>query len=1297
MAPKSLQRPAASRSGQGDASTHRGMGWRAFVLGLLVPCCGLLGSEPAPPLPPVREGLIRWWPGVFETREALSGTDGHFMGLRDPGGGRAFDDATGWIQLEPPLTNQVFTMAMWLNWHRPRLPPATVIGQYGVRGGWSLHRSESDGPTAHRLGIRPADGGEAPEILRLPERAWTHVVLAHRTDHTWAAWVNGEPQVDGQVPQRIPESARTLTVGNWIKGDRQWHGEIRTLAVYDRELSPAEIQALYQAGLPPEVSTPPSPGSANVARPAITWSTNLSVAPADGFHLQSWTSEDGLVDNVVQSLLVTTDGYLWIGTEFGLSRFDGRRFLNFTPANTPALALAGEDVSALAEGPDGTLWAGTYGGLIRVQGLRFEAFTNGLSERFILQLAPVGDGTLWLAGYRREGPDRGPCQLRRYDPATGESRQVLTIPGQVRRLIPDGDGLWIAIEDPPMLLYGDGRSEQPRVIATLADPLHHSRFSNTPPDAGVRVRGWMESAGSLPPTAVGPIRRTAWCEIQLPRAQAQVHWLVDRRGHGRVSPWPAAKNSEGWMGFEAELTRVAADRLERVQPLPLLTSSQITALCANPEGGVWFGTSQGGLHLLRPKLVHLAADGLPPGRIRSVTTDREGRLVVACDQGVLRRDREGWKTLDSAAASVVAADSSGGIQWARPETGLGPVIRDGDAGPVRLSFPSVEWAEPLSLLVDRRGTLWVAAQNQVTWIRNNDSKTRSAQPTAPPAFTFGRHDLRSILHDALPTQLLDGGDGTVWCGTLGAGLLELKPDGFQLWNERNGFAPSHTVPVHQEESGALWLIFEGGLGRWFNGQLQVIDTARGLPHDILVGMVADGQGGLWFPGRKGLHRISRTELERAWIDPAQRVQPVTLGVRDGLPNPVAATMRWPNAALSGEGIVAFATPSGLALVDPSQVAAELKAQPTQIEAVIADGVPAPLTRLPRDRTNREPMLRPTEAQTDPRALRLAAGGVGRLEFQFSAPSLIASDRIQFRYRLDRHDRDWSPSTDLRLAIYTNLRPGSYRFRVKSTNPRGLWAEEEAVIALVIPRRFHQIPAVQIAAALLVIATLGELYRRRITHLRELHRLRETAALTAERNRIAADLHDDLGSALTQIAMIAHLAPRQSALTERTRSALERIADTARGMTSRMSDLVWSTDPRADSLDDLVAYLREHACRLFEDSPVTLQIEFPTHVRACRLSPIVRRNTVLAVKEALTNALKHASATRVNLTLTVADDQLTVEMRDNGRGFDPVARAEAGKGLGNLKRRSSEVDGTFTLESTPGTGTTWKLVTPLPPG
>jgi signal transduction histidine kinase len=288
------------------------------------------------------------------------------------------------------------------------------------------------------------------------------------------------------------------------------------------------------------------------------------------------------------------------------------------------------------------------------------------------------------------------------------------------------------------------------------------------------------------------------------------------------------------------------------------------------------------------------------------------------------------------------------------------------------------------------------------------------------------------------------------------------------------------------------------------------------------------------------------------------------------------------------------------------------------------------------------------------------------------------ERLQFQYRLDGVS-EWSPPTDQRTVHYANLSAGDYRFLVRAVDADGNVSSRPATLAFVIPpplwMRWWFLTLV--GAALGLAAYAAHRYRVR--------RILEIAGMRA---RIATDLHDDIGSNLTRIAVLSEVA-RQQTGEGPTRDRLDSIATISRESVSAMSDIVWAINPESDGLLDLVRHMRRHATEAFSAGDLELRFSAPEGDTTLKLDIDVRRDFFLVFKEAVNNAARHSGCTLVEVDCRVDSGHVTLRVSDNGSGFDPNAAGD-GQGLPSMRRRAQRLGGSLEIASSKGGGTTVNL-------
>jgi signal transduction histidine kinase len=302
---------------------------------------------------------------------------------------------------------------------------------------------------------------------------------------------------------------------------------------------------------------------------------------------------------------------------------------------------------------------------------------------------------------------------------------------------------------------------------------------------------------------------------------------------------------------------------------------------------------------------------------------------------------------------------------------------------------------------------------------------------------------------------------------------------------------------------------------------------------------------------------------------------------------------------------------------------------------------------------------------------------------------FAEEAVRYQYRMEGAETSWSSATEDRAVRYAGLSPGSYRFVVRAVDADG-HGGEPATVAFVVVNHVWKRPWFLALAGLALVGVAYAGYRVRLAHLLALERVR---------TRIATDLHDDIGSSLSRVAILSEVARRQVDGHDEARSLLEDIGTTARTLIDATSDIIWAIDPRRDAVGPLAARVREFAGGLFSAGGARVRVQAEPEVEHVHLEPVGRRHLYLALKEALNNAARHARCREVTVRLAVHGRRLVAEVADDGCGFVPCepapdASTRGGRGLGSIRERAAALGGTLVVESAPGRGTVLRLEVPI---
>ncbi len=304
-------------------------------------------------------------------------------------------------------------------------------------------------------------------------------------------------------------------------------------------------------------------------------------------------------------------------------------------------------------------------------------------------------------------------------------------------------------------------------------------------------------------------------------------------------------------------------------------------------------------------------------------------------------------------------------------------------------------------------------------------------------------------------------------------------------------------------------------------------------------------------------------------------------------------------------------------------------------------------------------------------------------FEFASLNYTNPAKNQYAYKLDGYDKDWVKCGTRRYASYTHLDPGAYVFTVKGSNNDGKWNEAGTSISIIIRPPYWQTLWFRFLVAIVVIALVALAYNYRVARLLEIERLRV---------RISTDLHDEIGSNLSAIALQSDLVRSGVGTGDKGNDRLVEISRSARQMANDLRDIVWTVSPGLDRLNDMVDRLRTIASTMLGGMSHTFQSQNGTSTD--RLEMEFRRNVLLMYKEVLHNILKHARATQVRILINDHLGCFTITIEDNGVGFD-TGIPSSGYGLGNLKSRASSIGATLEIVSAPERGTRVKIAVKIP--
>ncbi|MGA2879438.1 MAG: two-component regulator propeller domain-containing protein [Bryobacteraceae bacterium] len=925
--------------------------------------------------------------------------------------------------------------------------------------------------------------------------------------------------------------------------------------------------------------------------------------------------------------------------------------------------LPQSSIFAIYQTRDGYLWLGTGDGLVRFDGVRFTSPEDldglALPKMSVRQLAEDSHGGLWIAT-----SDAGLFRIENRTVARFSRRDGLAS-DHVACVFPDQRGeLWACTED-GLAQIVDGKIH---LVGSGPGLGGHSVAA-----AAQRKDGTIWAGGDGPQLGVwNGARFTNYSLGTLPR-------------YARIQAMLAGSDDALWIGTTAGLIRLQYGREQRFTKAGGLANDSVLSLAKGRNGEIWIGTD-GGFSRWRNGEIEsfLPKNGLSQSTAASLYEDREGSLWVGTKRGLNQFvDR---RTLPFTTAEGLPSDDTGpvfqdthGVIWVGT-LGAGLARFDGHRSSVLTKQEGLSSNSILALAGGAKGTVWVGTDAGLNQIRNG-----AISEILPGT-------IRSLYQD---------GEGTLWIGTSkgvavlrAGGMLRFRPSeavvsfvetdgkilaaveglGIKAYDERTlrefpglSLAIRDADALYRDQDGHVWI---GGIGSGLHllnarqdGGKQVDLTVKdGLFDDEIYGIAADDQDRLWLASSKGIFSVNRRELLQFAAGQIRMVASTPFSPLDGLQTVECKPGVQPVAWRMRDGRLSFSTIRGLIAIDPDHTQLKMDPPPVVIESVAIDGRSQSLAKM-----------------------RELTPGDENLEFRYTALSLRAPQRITFRYKLEGFDRDWVDAGTRRQAFYTNLRPGDYRFRVIACNADGTCNEVGTSLAFVLPARFYQQTWFYLACAgsLALLAWLA--YGVRIQHIE-----RQFGAILAERSRIARELHDTLLQGFSGVTMeMQALAGR---LPDAPREALREIIHDAANCLTEARRSVSELRKNRGRSPGLAAELAESARRLTIQGGARLKVCIERTPQ--ELPAYVEYNLLRIAQEAIINAVKHAGARTIEVTLQVLPGRLRIAVEDDGSGFVPRDLATDHFGLVGMKERAKEIGADLSVRSEPQMGTTIVVDFPL---
>ena len=985
----------------------------------------------------------------------------------------------------------------------------------------------------------------------------------------------------------------------------------------------------------------------------------------------SWTSEDGLPQNTVMAIAQTADGYLWLGTEEGLARFDGVSFTIFDLSNTPE--IKNNVILALYVDKEDNLWIGTNDGISRFKDGRFTSFTtrDGLSNNIVRGFFEDKNGILWIAT--------------------------------------DGGGL-NAFKDGKFTSY------------TTKDGLSGNKVMTVYGDReGNLWIGTYEGAGLSRFT------------------DGKFTTFTKKEGLTDATVWTIHEDQKGnlWVGTGNGLNKFRDGKFTS-----FYVRDGFKSVYEDTDGNLWGGTFGGGLNRFKDSKFSpfTTRDGLPNRIVRTIFEDKEGNLWIGTDGGGLNRLRDGKFTTFGTKESL-----SNDLVWPIYEDNLGSIwIGTFGGGLNRLkdgkltSFTTKAGLSKdfvISIDEDSEGSLWIGTlggglnrfrDGKFTTFTTKDglsneyvfSITQDKQGSLWIGTSHG--ELNRFRHGKFTSFVVDEGLSNVlviyedrqsrlWVGTT-YGLNIFSNGQFTPVTPRTGSVSDVVRAIYEDRDGILWIAGGRGLSRFKDGKLTSFDLKTELLNSATFAILEDDSNNLWLTSHKGIFRVSKQELNDFADGQTDSITPEVYSTADGLRsnecNPGS-----PSAFRTRDGRLWFATVKGVSSIDPNNIKLNPLRPPVAVERVTIDG-----------------------KSFSPRETAEVAPGTGDLEFEFTALSFVAPQKMRFKYKLDGFDREWIDAGTARTARYTNIGPGEYRFRVMACNNDGLWNETGASFGFYLRPRFYQTYwfYTSIAASFVLLGLM--LHRSRVRTLEhrktELERLvdirtkdllqttRQLEAANRRRADFVSGVSHSLKTPLTLIRLYGEtLLYGDEFSVEGRRGFYQIIIRESERLTHLVHNVLDFSQIDRDLKQysfqegDLASIVRESVevyAQHLRRAGFTIEVDLAADLPSIRFDAASIAEVVLNL---LDNAAKYCNGRKhISVRLRLETPNAVLEVEDQGigipdseqerifeqfyRGPNAVAKGGYGLGLFLVKKIMGAHGGMIEVKSQAGQGSTFRLVFPL---
>ncbi|MDI6802668.1 MAG: two-component regulator propeller domain-containing protein [Bacteroidota bacterium] len=956
-----------------------------------------------------------------------------------------------------------------------------------------------------------------------------------------------------------------------------------------------------------------------------------------------------------------------MGTDDGLVRFDGMEFSTYNTSNTNAFKT--NNISSLVEDRDGRLWIGCRdGGLLSYyeDSFKYYFIKDSLKDDRILSMCLDHENNLWIGTPRNLSYislSVGVKQTSGSNHIFNKFSEIDFSTFDVYSIVCDDFGtIWVTCKASSYVYkISHGKKEKSVLFSgNFWSSQIYCFFSDS------KGRNWIGTVHGLKILRNGNLSSYSG-------QNGQLEFRINTIMEDQIGNLWIGTHGNGLYKLDT------AGYIKKFYIKDEISLDRVVSLFEDTEGGIWIGTRGGGLHRLQKKILktYTTIDGLSDNRVWSICESRNNDIWIGTQKGLnkltFNKSREVITRLpipgnEKAIIVRTIIEDHNNVIW----IGAGKDILRYSNGKLK-RFLSVN--EPRSMVVDSNNNLWIGGGDAGLIKVQNESHQIFFNSLENLTF-FKKNFSEPIVYQI--KALCYDDKGSLWIGTKN-GLFRSSGDSLYFFDKAPGLTGNAVMTLLNDSKGTLWITVYGfGLFRFNTGnnekQFSRITRDAGLIDNTIYSILEDDYGKFWFGSNKGIFSINRQEVVDFCDGKISSVHAVAYGLEAGMESIECNGGNHPSAIKSKDGRLWFPTMGGVTVVDPGNLNWKQDSLKVYIQKTVVDGVELS--------TNRLHSLEP--------------GNKRKIEFRYTAINFSNSENIRFKYRLEGYDDEWIDAQNQRIIYYLNIPPGQYNFRVLASNHTGAWNTEGASISFVIPQHYWETDTFKILVGILIVGIIIGITRlffaRKLQH--QLYILENQRALEQERLRISRDIHDEIGSRLTKISVLNEAVKDEIDKAPLIQEFTEKISNETKLMIENLDEIIWFINPGNDSIEHLGTFLREYIADFFSSFDIECNCEFPDSYPAIQISPEVRRNTVLIVKEITNNVVKHASATKVNAKFYLKEQTIWISLKDNGKGFCTREPHPLGNGLINIQKRIEEIGGKIIIESVVSSGTAIQIFLPL---